>query len=120
MTVPLPLPLPLDRVPLDTTTLRARAHRILADDADLPGPEELETYLLEVRGQLMLAIPEVEAAARALPVGSPVRVAALAGVEEARRCLGAEPGATLPARIANAQRLARPLLALCDHYECLT
>lgn len=117
---PMPVPTPVERLPLDTATLRARAHRILSDDAEPPGPEELETYLMEVRGQLMLAIPEVETAAWALPEGSLVRAAALAGVKEARRSLDAEPGATLPAGIAHAQRLARPLLVLCDHYESLT
>ncbi|MET8243342.1 DUF6415 family natural product biosynthesis protein [Streptomyces sp. NPDC005202] len=33
--------------------------------------------------------------------------------------LGAEPGHGLPAEIAHAQRLARCLTALCDHYENL-
>ncbi|MGO4747690.1 DUF6415 family natural product biosynthesis protein [Streptomyces sp. 2MCAF27] len=36
---------------------------------------------------------------------------------EARMRMRLEPGATLPAQIAHAQRLARSVNALCDHYE---
>ncbi|MFF1598750.1 DUF6415 family natural product biosynthesis protein [Streptomyces mirabilis] len=42
---------------------------------------------------------------------------ALACVGEARMRLSLEPDHRLPAGIAHAQRLARSLNALCDHYE---
>jgi hypothetical protein len=66
-----------------------------------------------------VAIPEVEAIAAKLPEDDVPRYCALACVGEARIRLGLEPGHGLPAEIAHAQRLARSVIALCDHYENL-
>ncbi|WP_329334679.1 DUF6415 family natural product biosynthesis protein [Streptomyces sp. NBC_01352] len=100
---------------LDLETMRESARRLLADDAELPTPEELETLTLLLRGHMMLLIPAVEDAARLLPEDAVPRACALACVGEARMRLGLEPGRTLPAGIAHAQRLARSVNALCDH-----
>jgi hypothetical protein len=97
--------------------MRASARRLLADDAEPPSLEELETLTLILRGHLMLAIPEVEAAAGRLPKDDASRHCALACIGEARMRLGLEPGPTLPAGIAHAQCLARSVNALADHYE---
>jgi hypothetical protein len=99
--------------------MRESARRLLADDAEPPSPEELEILTLTLRGHIMLAIPEVEIAAGRLPEDDIPRACALACVGEARMRLNLEPGRTLPAGIAHAQRLARSVNALCDHLENL-
>ncbi|MEV5314025.1 DUF6415 family natural product biosynthesis protein [Streptomyces sp. NPDC052610] len=103
--------------PLDIDAMRTSADCLLAEDAEAPSPEELETLTLQLRGHLMLTIPEVETAALALPADSESRACSIFCVGEARLRLSGEPGRTLPARIAHAQRLARSVRVLCDHYE---
>ncbi|HET9382255.1 MAG TPA: DUF6415 family natural product biosynthesis protein [Streptomyces sp.] len=105
--------------PLHVATMRATVRRLLAEDAELPTREELTTLRLLLRGHLMLLIPEVAGAARRLPEDEAPRECALAGVREARMRLASEPGPTLPAAVAHAQRLAHAVGALCDHYETL-
>lgn len=107
------------RDPLDIEMMRSTARRLLAEDAEPPTPNELETLTLQLRGHIMVAIPDVEAAARRLPEDDVPRACALACVCEARMRLGLEPGRALPTGIAHAQRLARSVNALCDHYENL-
>jgi hypothetical protein len=102
---------------LDLETMRACAARGLATDTKASHSEELETLTLQLRGHIMVAVPEVEAAALALPEDRVPRACALFCVGEARLQLSAEPGRHLSARIAHAQRLARSVLVLCDHYE---
>jgi hypothetical protein len=99
--------------------MRATARRLLAEGAEPPMPEELDTLALTLHGMIMLAIPEVEAAAGRLPEDDIPRACALACIGEARMRLGLEPGRTLPAGIAHAQRLARSINALCDLYANL-
>lgn len=108
-----------ERAPVDLETMRAAARRLLAEDAEPPMPDELETLTLTLRGMIMLAIPEVETAARRLPEDDVPRACALACIGEARIRLGLEPGRTLPAGTTHAQRLARTVNALCDHLENL-
>lgn len=108
-----------ERAPVDLETMRAAARRLLAETAEPPMPEELETLTLQLRGHIMLTIPEVEKAAGRLPEDDVPRACALACIGEAHIRLGLEPGRTLPAGIAHAQRLARSVNALCDHYENL-
>jgi len=103
--------------PVDVQTMRETAARLLAEDAELPALEELETLTLLLRGHLMLAIPEVETAAGKLPEDDVPRACALACIGEARMRLRLEPSnGTLPAGVAHAQRLARSVRALTDHY----
>ncbi|MFD7404539.1 DUF6415 family natural product biosynthesis protein [Streptomyces sp. NPDC059866] len=99
--------------------MRGTARRLLADDAEPPMPDELETLTLQLRGHLMLAVPEVETAAGRLPEDDIPRACALACVGEARMRLNLEPGRSLPVGISHAQQLARSVNALCDHYENL-
>ncbi|MEU9893127.1 DUF6415 family natural product biosynthesis protein [Streptomyces phaeochromogenes] len=99
--------------------MRAGARRLLTEDAELPSHDELETLTLRLRGHIMVAVPEVETAAGKLPKDDVPRCCALACVGEARMRLGLEPEPGLPARIAHAQRPARSVNALCDHYENL-
>lgn len=104
-------------VPIDVQTMRETATRLLSEDAELPSTEELETLTLLLRGMVMLAIPEIEKATGKLPEDDVPRACALACVGEARMRLRLEPSNhTLPAGVAHAQRLARSVRALADHY----
>ncbi|MFI9585389.1 DUF6415 family natural product biosynthesis protein [Streptomyces sp. NPDC052236] len=106
-----------DSLPLDTAAMRAAAGRLLGPVAELPSCEELEPLTLLYRGNLMLLIPEVEQAAKALSQNDAPRACAMACIGEARMLLNREPGAGLPAQIAHAQHLARCVNALLDHLE---
>lgn len=108
-----------DKRPLDVPTMRASARRLLAEDAELPTFEEMETLTLLLRGHMMLIIPEVEQVAARQPKDDIPRYCALACIGEARMRLDLTAGHGLPAGIAHAKRLSRSLNALCDHYENL-
>ncbi|MDX3252491.1 DUF6415 family natural product biosynthesis protein [Streptomyces scabiei] len=109
-----------EHVPLDVPTMRDTAARLLAEEAELPSLEEVETLTLLLRGMIMVAIPEIETAAGKLPEDAVPRACALACVGEARMRLRLEPSnGTLPACVAHAQRLARSVRALADHYVTL-
>ncbi|MFD6294322.1 DUF6415 family natural product biosynthesis protein [Streptomyces sp. NPDC060235] len=100
--------------------MRETAARLLRDDAELPTFEEMETLTLQLRGHMMLLIPEVETTAEQQPRDDIPRYCALACIGEARAKLGLTAGFGLPAGIAHAKRLSRSLNALCDHYENLS
>ncbi|MFB7461729.1 DUF6415 family natural product biosynthesis protein [Streptomyces sp. NPDC056188] len=100
--------------------MRAAVRRLLADDAEPPSLEELDTLTLQLRGHMMVLIPVVERATVRLPADDVPRACALACIGEARMRLGLEPGRGLPAGIAHAQRLARSVNALADHLDNLS
>lgn len=97
--------------------MRAAVRRLLAGDAELPAYEELATLTLQLRGHIMLMIPEVEAVICCLPEDDGRRACARVSVRAARQRLDLEPRPGLPAAVAHAQGLARAVGALCDHYE---
>ncbi|WP_254396012.1 DUF6415 family natural product biosynthesis protein [Streptomyces sp. AC512_CC834] len=99
--------------------MRATARRLLGEDAEPPSPQDLETLTLRLRGYMMLAIPVVETAALTWPEDDVPRACALACIGEARMRLRLESGRNLPAGIRHAQRLARSVNALCDHYQTM-
>ncbi|MBL1114435.1 hypothetical protein JK364_18845 [Streptomyces sp. 110] len=109
--------------PLDIQTMRASTRRVLAEDAELPSMEEMETLTFRLRGHIIAAVPAVEQMTHSLSEDDTrracARACARACIGEARMRMRLEPGATLSARIAHAQRLARSINALCDHYENL-
>lgn len=111
------------QAPPDVATMRATAAAVLGPD---DGPEGfppsaagLEALDLALRGHLHVLIPEVQRA-----VGSRRRdvqtYCTLACVGEARGKLTVATDGTLPSRVRHVRRLARVLLALCEHYERLT
>lgn len=105
--------------PLDVETMRECTRSLLVEGASIPSGDELETLALQLRGHIMVAIPEVEAAAARLGEADVPRACALAGVREARVRLDLEAEPTRSGEIAHIQRLARSVNALCDHYESL-
>jgi uncharacterized protein DUF6415 len=113
-------PTDLDQTPPDITTMRTTARRLLALDARPIGPEELDTLRLTLRGQIELMIPLVEAMTAGLPANDIPAACALAGVDEARLRLQMGVGAYSPVRMSVSMRLARSVMALCDHYENLS
>lgn len=105
--------------PLDIETMRESARRLLAGDAIQPGPDELDTLTLTLRGHMELLAPEVEAVAGREPKDSIPRYCALACVGEARGKLRAGQGAGADGGVTYTRKLARSLNALCDHWENL-
>lgn len=114
----------LTEAPPDLATMRDAVNRLLDPDAVPealpPGPGELETLTIQLRGHLDLLMPEVEQTAQRLPKDDIPRYCALACLGEARGKLRAEPSPTPHGPLVYARRLARVLNALCDHYEQLS
>ncbi|MFH9005509.1 DUF6415 family natural product biosynthesis protein [Streptomyces afghaniensis] len=109
--------------PPDLATMRETAQRLLGPDSGPdalpPVDEELDTLIAQLRGHLDLLMPEVEQAAGRLPTNSPTRHGALTCAGEARRRLRVPElsCARLTGSVMYARRLARVLVALCEHYE---
>ncbi|MEV6791229.1 DUF6415 family natural product biosynthesis protein [Streptomyces sp. NPDC051320] len=108
-----------DPRPLDILTMRATAAEALADDADIPTLDHLQTLTWMLRGHLALLIPEVAVLACERPQDDVWRAAAQAGLGEARRRLEVTQGGQLPVVLRHAQHLARSVNALCTHLENL-
>lgn len=108
--------------PPDLETMRATALRAILPDASPdalpPTGEELDTLTATLRGHLDLLAPQVEQLSRKLPHNSIPRYCALACVGEAHGKLraGLDPR-RLSTGMPYARKLARVLIALCDHYE---
>jgi len=105
--------------PLDVEAMRASAGRLLGDNPQPLGLDELDRHLSILSGHIQLLIPEVEKAAGRRPKDDIPRYCALACVGEARMKLNIhqQPGAGLG--VPYARKLGRVLNALLDHYETL-
>ncbi|MFF4308511.1 DUF6415 family natural product biosynthesis protein [Streptomyces sp. NPDC001507] len=108
-----------NQAPLDIATMRSTAARILAFDAKPISAEDLETLRIAMRGQIELLIPTIEALAARFPKGDIPRECALAGAREASMRLRLGVGGNRPVRMSVAMKLARSVMALCDHLENL-
>ncbi|MEU3340681.1 DUF6415 family natural product biosynthesis protein [Streptomyces sp. NPDC006668] len=111
----------LDEPPPDIATMRDTASLLLGPDDGpdaLPPAADVDTLTLALRGHLEVILSDVEQAAGPRPT-SVAAYCALACVGEARRKLTIQPRPELGSRVAYGRRLARVLLALCDHYEQL-
>ncbi|MFG3586638.1 DUF6415 family natural product biosynthesis protein [Streptomyces sp. NPDC047990] len=117
-TAPEPAQTETTATPPDLATMRAAVRQLLGESAP-PGPEFLETLVLQIRGHIQLLIPEVQHVADRLPKNDIPRYCALACLGEARRKLSLPAGGSLSRDLAHARRLARVLNALCDHHENL-
>jgi hypothetical protein len=100
---------------LDVRAVRAVTSRLLAEGASPPSEADLPELLRQLRGYIVIAIPDVERAAGRYATSDIPRRCAEAGVGEARRALDAVP----MAGFAFAQRLARVINALLDHHRNL-
>lgn len=109
----------LDQAPPDIATMRSTADRILAFGAEPISNEDLETLRLAMRGQIELLIPTVQALAAGFPKGDIPRECALAGAREASMRLRLGVGGPRPVRMSVSMKLARSVVALCDHFENL-
>lgn len=103
----------VEECPPDIVTMRASTHRALVEG---PSSGELDALTLALRGHIQLLIPEVQKVARLQPRDSVPRLVALLCCDEALRKLRIGDGANLPVRVAVAQKLARCVNALCNHY----
>nr|WBO76311.1 DUF6415 family natural product biosynthesis protein [Streptomyces sp. SBE_14.2] len=104
---------------VDSAAMRTVVAEVLPPEVTPTDPATLDRLIGLLRGHIERLIPEVEQAAAQLPVDDVPRYVALACVTEARGRLEAVP-ALLPSDMAaQARRLGRALLALCDHYEAL-
>ncbi|MFK0125561.1 DUF6415 family natural product biosynthesis protein [Streptomyces nigra] len=111
------------KAPPDLATMRATAAAVLGPDdgpdALPPSATGLDTLDGTLRGHLQLLIPDVQrvAGSRRKDVQT---YCALACVGEARGKLTVATDGPPPVRVRHVRRLARVLLALCEHYERLT
>lgn len=102
--------------PPHIATMRATAARALTE---VLAGDELETVAETLRGHIRVLIPEVEFAAARQPRESTDAICARAGVGEARMKLGLGGADIEAVRVSVAQKLARSVVALCNHYERL-
>ncbi|MGV9451529.1 DUF6415 family natural product biosynthesis protein [Streptomyces sp. NPDC003635] len=100
--------------------MRASIALILPPDVTPTDAATLDTLTGLLRGHMELVIPEIEQLAVRLPEDDVPRYCALACTGEARRKLNAVRGAGTYDAMVHARKLARSLLALCDHYDTLT
>lgn len=105
--------------PPDIIVMRKTAGALLGPDALAlaPSGDQLATLTLTLREHLAVLMPEVERAAGTLKRESIPRYCALACLGEARGKLRATPAGGPDGALRHAQRLARVLNALCDHFE---
>ncbi|MDX3162460.1 DUF6415 family natural product biosynthesis protein [Streptomyces scabiei] len=108
-----------DTRPLDLTTMREAAARLLTEGAEPPGDEELEMLRRQLRGHVGLLMPIVQRQARRLPEQDTARRRALACVAMSCLELRVGRGDNRLLRIAVATRLARSVRTLCGHVELL-
>lgn len=100
-------------------TMRAAASWFL-DQPTLPRHENLKLWHADLGSFLQRLIPVVEELAAGLPPGDVPAQVALVGVGEAERRLREPEAAGLRGETQRAMRLARSVLALCDHHAALT
>ncbi|MFI8834026.1 DUF6415 family natural product biosynthesis protein [Streptomyces afghaniensis] len=106
----------LDPDPVDIATMRQTAEEVIANAATITDADEMETTILLLRGMIMLLIPEVEVATGKFPRDDVPSICARACLTESRTRLRLVAGNDIPQQVAHAQRLARSVRALADHY----
>lgn len=107
-----------DRRTPNPTAMRAAAAWFL-DQRMLPRHEVLKLWSEDLSGFIEQLLPQIEVLAVSLPPSDvPARVA-MAGAGEARRRLREPQAAGLTGETERVKRLARSVVALCDHIETL-
>ncbi|MET9964448.1 DUF6415 family natural product biosynthesis protein [Streptomyces sp. NPDC006356] len=107
--------------PLGTVSMRAAATWLLDQSTPL-GRETSKLFDQDFRLFLSLVIPHIEqlTGGRTDTKDNATAKGALAGVGEARRRLSETESACLTAEFARVKRLARSVVALCDHFDALS
>ena len=105
--------------PPDILTMRASAARALPL-VDAPSTDDLATLGETLRGHIRVLIPDVEKRALLHPRNATPRISASAAVGEATRKLRMGDDGTVAIRVSVVQKLARSVVALCNHYEKLS
>ncbi|WP_328404363.1 DUF6415 family natural product biosynthesis protein [Streptomyces sp. NBC_00390] len=108
-----------DPRPVDIATMRGTAQRVLALGEAPPLREDLDQLADTLRGHLNVLVPEIRNRVNQLPAMDPAACVARIGVDEAWRRLHTTTGFGPDAAYRQAERLARSVRSLCDHYENL-
>ncbi|MBT1092523.1 DUF6415 family natural product biosynthesis protein [Streptomyces sp. Tu102] len=104
---------------LGTVSMRAAATWLL-DRSTMPGREPLKLFDQDFRLFLSLVIPCIERLTDGRPEAHATVKAARAGVGEARSRLIEAASTDLTAEFERVGRLARSVVALCDHFDALS
>lgn len=104
---------------LGTVSMRAAVTWLL-DQSTLLGRESLKLFDQDFRLFLSLVIPHIERLADGRPEDDVTATVALAGVGEARRRLIETESTGLTGEFERVKRLARSVVALCDHFDALS
>ncbi|MGX4695141.1 DUF6415 family natural product biosynthesis protein [Streptomyces sp. JNUCC 63] len=105
--------------PLASVTVRAAAGWFI-DQPTLLRHQTVKGFEQDFRQHLWKLIARIEQLTGGLPADDVPRNVALAGVGEARRRLEEIEAAGLHGEVERVKRLARSVIALCDHHDTLT
>ncbi|MFF0794953.1 DUF6415 family natural product biosynthesis protein [Streptomyces spiralis] len=108
-----------DEAPFAPVTVRAAAAWFL-DQRTLPRHGTVKAFEVDFRQALEQLLTRVEQLAGGLPADDVPRKVALAGVGEACRRLVEPVAAGLHGEVNRVKRLARSVIALCDHLDALS
>lgn len=110
---------PQTEAPLDAQTMRTAAADFIRAAEVLQRREHLQRHSTELSRDLWTLIDRIGQLAARRPTETVANVA-MAGVAEAQRRLEAIEARGLHGEQERVKRLARSMLALCDHYETLS
>ncbi|GAB2880689.1 hypothetical protein GCM10027074_56190 [Streptomyces deserti] len=108
-----------DAPPTSTSAMRAAATWFF-DQPTLPRHQSTKLFSQDFHDFLDQLIPRIEKLTAAGPEDDVPAQVALAGVAEARRRMDEPEAAGLRGEVERVKRLARSVVALCDHYDALT
>ncbi|MFD7407419.1 DUF6415 family natural product biosynthesis protein [Streptomyces sp. NPDC059866] len=99
--------------------MRAQASWFI-DQRSLPRHQTVKGFSQDFHSYLKQLIPKIEQLAETLPPDDVPAKVALAGVAKARQRLEEAEAAGLHGEVERVKRLARSVMALCDHHDALT
>jgi hypothetical protein len=102
---------------LNLAAMRADAHELIGDDAELPTWDDLDAMTMRLRGHIQQLIPAIGERMVGLPRDDTLRARVEAGVGEALRRLDETPRTDLIATVGHAQRLARSVNGLANRLD---
>ncbi|MEV0633797.1 DUF6415 family natural product biosynthesis protein [Streptomyces sp. NPDC050619] len=103
-----------------TTALMCAEATWFLDQASLPRHQTVKLFSQDFQRYLEQLIPQIEQLTERLPEDDAPAKVASAAVSEACRRVGEPESAGLYGEVERVKRLARSVLALCDHYDTLT